>query len=131
VPRFVVIVACLVLLTAAGAVAKEGMAATLLGHPQLGARPGTTIKVAFRISTPSAEAATGDDHRFYVRLLSKTGARSTHAYGKQRARHYVAPVTIPRGGVADIEVRLVGWRYTAGETRRADALIPITNDPLP
>jgi hypothetical protein len=121
----------LALAAAAPAAAKEGMSATLLGHPRLDAKPGTQIRVAWKLSTTSAESASGDDHRFYVRLLSKAGARSTHAYGKFRAGRYVALVRVPRGGVGDIEIRLVGWRYTPGETRRADALIPIANDPLP
>jgi hypothetical protein len=130
--RILVTVVALALLIAAAAAAKEGMTATLLGHPRLDAAPGTKIRVAFRISTPIAEAARGDDHRFYVRLLSKSGARSTHAYGQQRRRRYVARVEIPKGGVADIEIRLVGWQYRPGEApRRADALIPVANDPLP
>jgi hypothetical protein len=129
--RVAITAVALALVIAVSVAAKEGMTATLLGHPQLDAAPGTKIKVAFRISTISAEAARGDDHRFYVRLLSKSGARSTHAYGKQRGRRYVARVKIPKGGVGDIEIRLVGWQYTPGETRRADALIPIANDPLP
>jgi hypothetical protein len=73
----------------------------------------------------------GDDDRFYVRLLSATGARSTHAYGALSHRRYVALVRVPRGGIGGIEIRLKGWQITPSGTRRADALIRITNSPLP
>src|SRR4051794_37778022 len=129
--RRVVICLAAALIVAASASAKEGMTATLLGHPRLDAKPGTQIRVAWKLATAGAEAASGDDHRFYVRLLSKSGARPTHAYGRLRGRSYVAHVRGPRGGVGDIEIRLVGWMYTPGAKRRADALIPITNDPFP
>lgn len=119
------------LATAGPVTGKEGMSATLLGHPQLDAQPGTLITVAWTLATTSAQAASGDDGRFYVRLVSATGARSTHAYGKLRNRRYVARVRVPRGGVDDIEIRLKGWQMWPGGSRRADALIPIANDPLP
>jgi hypothetical protein len=129
--RIVAICLAVTAAVACAAFAKEGMTATLLGHPRLNAGPGTQITVAWKLSSTSADAARGDDHRFYVRLLSKTGASSTHAYGKLRGRRYIAHVGVPGGGVADIEIRLVGWRITPGATRRADVLIPITNDPFP
>jgi hypothetical protein len=126
---------CLVvgLALAAPVGAKEGMTATLLGHTRLDAKPGTRITVAWEISSAAAQAAarSGDDDRFYVRLLSKTGKRSTHAYGRFRGDSYLARVRVPRGGVGDIEIRLKGWMITPDATRRADMLIPIANDPRP
>jgi hypothetical protein len=124
---------CLVvgLALAVPAGAKEGMAATLLGHTRLDAKPGTRITVAWEITRAGAQAARGDDDRYYVRLVSKTGARSTHAYGKLRGDSYLARVRVPRGGVGDIEIRLKGWMITPGAKRRADMLVPITNDPRP
>jgi hypothetical protein len=127
------VVACLalVLVAAASAVAKEGMSATLIGQPRFDAPAGTRITIAWKLGTTSAQAARGDDDRFYVRLISATGARSTHAYGKLRKRRYVATVRIPRGGVGDVEIRLKGWQVTPSGSRRADMLIPIANDPFP
>ena len=122
----------LALVTASVAVAKEDMTATLLGKPDFGAAPGTRIKVAWKVSTRVAQSARCfDDKRFYVRLLSKTGARSTHAYGTVCGRRFTARVRIPRGGVGDVEIRLVGMVITPTESHRADGLIPITNDPFP
>src|SRR3954467_5952396 len=130
--KYVTTAALAVALVAAAPVAgKSGMTATLLGQPKLDAAAGTRIQVAWRLATASAEAARGDDDRFYVRLLSATGSRSTHAYGKLRGRHYVATVRVPRGGVGDIEIRLKGWQITPSGSRRADAVIPIANYPLP
>jgi len=116
---------------AAPAVAKEGMTVTLLTRVPMSAMPGTQVRVAWKLNVPAARSARGDDDRFYVRLLSATGAASTHAYGALVRRHYVATVRVPRGGIRDIEIRLKGWMTTPSGTRRADMLIPITNDPLP
>jgi hypothetical protein len=125
------VVLVLALAAAAPVVGKSGMTATLLGQPRLDAKPGTQIRVAWKLSATPAQAARGDDDRFYVRLLSATGARSTHSYGALHGRRYVAMVRIPRGGAGDIEIRLKGWMVTPAGSRRADMLIPIANDPLP
>jgi hypothetical protein len=122
--------AVLALALAVPAAGKSGTVATLLGAPNLDARPGTQIRIAWRMSMAGAQSARGDDERVYVRLLSATGARSTHAYGAARHRTFIAKVRIPRGGVGDIEIRLKGWQITPGGTRRADMLIPIANDPF-
>ena len=111
---------------------KAGTTATLLSRLPLDARRGTRLRVAWKINAGASRAARdADDDRFYVRLLSATGARSAHAYGSLRGRHYAAAVRVPDGGIGDIEIRLKGWQITPGGSRRADALIPITNDPLP
>ena len=114
---------------AAPASGKEGMTATLLRPVQLDAMPGTTVRVVWRISQQSASAARDDD-RFYVRLDSAIGSRSTHAYGSLRGRRYVARVRVPRGGISRIRIFLKGWMSYPGGGRRADMEIPITNDPL-
>ena len=111
---------------------KEGTNATLLNRVPLDARPGTRVRVAWRLTEGGVHTAGAPaDNRYYVRLLSATGARSTHADGQARDRRFVAIVRVPRGGIGDIEIRLRGWQITPGGSRRADALIPITNDPLP
>ena len=111
---------------------KAGMNATLLSRVPLDARPGSRLRVAWTLTEDGVHAAGApDDRRYYVRLLSATGAPSTHAYGEARYRRFVATVRVPRGGIGDIEIRLRGWQMTPGGGRRADALIPITNDPLP
>lgn len=133
--RRIAICFALTLIVTASAAAKEGMTATLLGKPDFGAKPGTRIKVVWKLGTPAAEAARCNpgDKRFYVRLLSATGGRSTRAYGTPCGRRFVATVRVPRGGVGDVEIRLVGYMMWAGDDRmhRADALIPIANDPFP
>jgi hypothetical protein len=122
----------LTLVAAAPVAGKMGTTATLLNHPRFDAKPGTEIVVSWKLGIASAQAArTNPGGRYYVRLFSKTGARSTHAFGKLRGRHYTAKVRVPRGGAGDMEIRLVGWVMAAGEEpRRADMAIPITNDPF-
>jgi hypothetical protein len=130
--KFATVASLFALTAVAPAVGKSGMTANLLGHPSLAASPGTQVRIAWKLSPATAQAAHGDDDRFYVRLLSATGGRSTHAYGKFRSRRYMATVRIPRGGVSDIEIRLKGWVFMPGQpAKRADALIPIANDPFP
>ena len=130
---------CLTLLLTASASAvasaKEGMTATLVGRPHFDAPAGTRITVAFRLGTAGAQSATRcrpDPDRFYVRLVSRTGARSTYGDAASCGRRMVATVRIPRGGVGDIQIKLRGWvTYPGGQTKRSDARIPITNDPFP
>ena len=118
--------------TAIPAAGKDGMTATLVTRVPLDAKPGTTLRVVWKVANEAAQSSRrGDDDRFYVRLLSATGARSTHAYGTLSRRRYVAFVRVPRGGIGGIEIRLKGWQITPSGKRRADALIRITNSPLP
>src|SRR4051794_1581716 len=107
------------------------MSATLVTRVPLDAKPGTTLRVVWKVANEAAQSTRrGDDDRFYVRLLSATGARSTHAYGAlaiaATSRWYAS-----RGGIGGIEIRLKGWQITPSGTRRADALIRLTNSPLP
>ena len=115
---------------AAPAGGKEGMTATLLGHVPVAAKGGTVVRIAWRIGSQSASAASDDD-RVYVRLRSARGGGSTRAFGHYEHRRYVASVRVPRGGIGRIQIFLVGWRmYPGGVTERADMNIPITNDPF-
>src|SRR4051812_11494242 len=102
-----------VLAIVAPVTAKEGMTATLLRPVALHAKPGTTIRVVWRLGEKSASAASDDD-RFYVRLDSASGRGSRRAFGHLTRRHYVATVRVPTGGIGDVRIFLVGWVYYAG-----------------
>lgn len=128
-------VAALALVAALPAAAKEGVQATLRSSIPLDAPAGTKLKVAWRLFYVQEH---GPRRPFgangvFVRLISASGAAAegTAPTGPYRTGEYAAPVVVPEGGIADVEVGLMGWQSGEGGTRRADALFPITNDPLP
>jgi hypothetical protein len=133
--RFALALAGLVavaLLTALPAAAKEGVEATLTSNVPLRAEPGTRLTVRWTLSYVEA----GKRHPFeagglYVRLrgASRTQAETAWAGGDRGS--YWANVTVPKGGIGDIQFGLVGWQTDARGSRRADAIFPIANDPLP
>jgi hypothetical protein len=124
--------AALALAAAVPATAKEGVEATLKSTIPLDAPAGTRLNVRWTLGY----VEDGKWHPFgasglYVRLRSATDARSETAWAGGDRGSYWAKVAVPKGGIGDIEFGLVGWRTDASGTRRADAIFPITNDPLP
>jgi hypothetical protein len=70
----------------------------------------------------------------FVRLLSASGADAEGAFaptGAYSTGEYETIVTVPEGGIRDVQVVLMGWRSDAAGTRRADLIFPIINDPVP
>jgi hypothetical protein len=115
------------------AAAKEGVEATLERSIPLDAPAGTRIDVAWALTYPDEQ---GKRQAFgagglFVRLLSASGAEPETAFGSGDRGSYRARVVVPEGGIGDVELGLVGWQSDESGTRRADALFPITNDPLP
>lgn len=116
------------------AAAKEGVKATLLTHIPQNAQPGSRLEVAWRLFS------TGDKGRpepfnamaVFVRLDSATGAVSREAFARGDAHPtgaYAATVVVPKGGIGDIEIGLMGWSDGPNGSHRSDAMFPITNDP--
>ena len=122
-------------LAAAPAAAKEGVEATLLTPVPLGAKPGTQIKVAWKLSFAKGEergqpfGANG----VFVRLRGPSGdvERGFAPSGSYTDGKYAATVLVPDGGIADIQVGLQGWSDSGGVSHEADLIFPITNDPMP
>jgi hypothetical protein len=123
-------------IAAAPAVAKEGVKAQLTTSIPLDAPTGTQLKVAWRLFSVDDE---GRQEPFgangvFVRLLSASGADAEEGFapnGAYPTGEYEATVTVPEGGIRDIEIALMGWQSDAAGTRRADLIFPITNDPVP
>jgi hypothetical protein len=120
------------LIAASPAAAKENVKATLTTPIRVDAPAGERLRVAWRLAYSDER---GDERPFgaggvYVRLVSASGAANVgNARGDRGV--YSARVVVPEGGIADVEIGLMGWRSGAGGTRRADMIFPITNDPLP
>jgi hypothetical protein len=125
-------VATLSLVAALPATAKEGVEATITSNVPLDAPSGTRLRVRWTL----AYVEDGKRQPFgagglYVRLRSAAGARAETAWAGGDRGSYWADVVVPQGGIGDIEFGLVGWQTDTRGTRRADAIFPITNDPLP
>jgi hypothetical protein len=118
------------------AAAKEGVKATLATKIPLDAKPGSRLRVAWKLIY-----AEGDNrgqpfgaNGVFVRLRSASGARAETAFAPT-ADHadgeYAATVAVPKGGIGDVEIGLRGFTSGAAGTHTSDMLFPITNDPLP
>jgi len=115
------------------AAAKEGARARLLSTLPLQAPAGATIRVEWTVRVP-------DDHGgwqpftadgMFVRLLSRTGARSTDAVRTNKAPYrFVATVAVPEGGIGGIRVGLIGTACDAKGCRPAPGLFPLENSPF-
>jgi hypothetical protein len=119
------------LVAAAPAAAKEGVKATLTTPIPLDAVPGTPLKVGWTL----AFVEEGKRHAFgaggvFARLRGPSGEAST-GFSSRTNGEFSATVTVPKGGIADVEIGLMGWRSDATGTHVAPAYFPITNDPLP
>jgi hypothetical protein len=120
------------LVAAAPAPAKEGVKATLTTPIPLDAEPGTPLKVGWTL----AYVEDGKRHAFgaggvFVRLRSASGAAAETAYAAETNGEFTTTVTVPEGGIGDVQIGLMGVRSDATGTHWAPMFFPITNDPLP
>jgi hypothetical protein len=119
-------VALAALVAAASAPTKDKARAHLASAIPLDAAPGTTIRVAWSVDVPDDK---GGRRPFYaggmfVRLLSRTGARSTYGFARE-GPHPVTPYTtdvkVPVGGIGGVRVGLRGT---------TDVYFPLENNPF-
>jgi hypothetical protein len=113
------------------AAAKDGVHATLTTKVPLDAEPGTALRIGWKL----AYVEEGEPHPFgasgvFVRLGSASGAASKTGFAEGDRGTFTATVTVPEGGIGDVEIGLRG--YTSGvRSGQGDMLFPIANDPLP
>ena len=119
-------VALAALFAAASAPTKDKARAHLASAIPLRAAPGSTIRIAWSVDVPDEK---GGRRPFYaggmfVRLLSRTGARSTYGFAREGS-HPVSPYTtdvkVPAGGIGGIRVGLRGT---------TDIYFPLENNPF-
>ena len=109
-----------------GAAPKEGAQAVLTTTVPLGAKAGSAVEVAWRVTVPDE---TGRRRPFnaigmFVRLLSRTGAPPTIGFATPTAHEdgrYDARVAVPTGGVGGVRAGLRG---------STDVVFPVVNDPF-
>ena len=105
-------------LAAMPALAKEGVRAKLDAPVRLDAKPGRTIRVAWRLVDENGQAfgASG----IYLRV-SRCGGQPIRVPAADRGRgRFSARVKVPKGGIRKLLVGLEGWSITGGKTERAD-----------
>jgi hypothetical protein len=123
-------------LAAQPAAAKDGVKATLSTPIPLDAGAGTSVRIGWSLASRDEQ---GRSRPFlasavFVRLLSRTGAGASTVYvspDSDTAGSYSASVTVPDGGIRDVQIGLRGFTSGANGTHNADVVFPITNDPLP
>jgi hypothetical protein len=129
--RLALALALAALVAAPSAVAKEGVKATLKTAIPLGAEPGTKVDVAWTLwfvdHGRRQPFGAGD---VFVRLVSAIGDRPQTAYTNGPGS-YAATVTVPKGGIGDVQIGLRGFSDASPSPQSADMFFPITNDPMP
>ena len=118
--RLTAVVVSAVVLLALPAFAKEGVHAELEGTARLGAAPGTTIKVAWRLADEQGHAfGAGGIYLRVVRCAGRARRVAARNLGGGRFRSRFA---VPKGGIRKLRVGLEGWRiFPDGKSERADA----------
>lgn len=119
--RLITLVIAAVALLALPASAKEGVRAKLEGTVRLGAAPGKTMNVAWRLVDADGRAFGASGIYLRVSRCAGAPARRVNARALGGGR-FSARVVVPRGGIRELRVGLVGWQITEGRTRRADRL---------
>ena len=122
---------CLVLvLSAAGAIpaaAKEGARARLLTRVPIHAKAGARITVRWTVQVrgPSGKLVPFRANGMIARLIGNRTAST--AFAQQFGPPYSVRIRVPRGGIRNIKVGLMGYSTNG---RPAPAFFPITNDPF-
>jgi hypothetical protein len=119
--RCISVCICAFVLVGPPAAAKDGVRAKLEGSVRLGAAPGQTISVTWRLvdARGNAFGASG----IYLRV-SRCGGGLRRVKARNRGGgRFSARVRVPAGGIRRLRVGLEGWRIPPGATaQRADML---------
>ncbi len=124
----------IIALTTAPALAKEGAEAKLDTAIPRDAGPGSTIDVGWSVFYDvdgKQEPVYGSP--VYIRLVSSDRTTSTEVMGTETpagSGHYTASIEVPRGGIGEIVVGMIGESCDANGCQRSDMIFPLTDDPL-
>jgi len=118
--RFITVAISAVLLLALPASAKEGVRAKLEGTVRLGAAPGKTIGVTWRLVDAHGHAfgASG----IYLRVSRCGGGLRRLKARNLGGGRFAARLIVPPRGIRKLRVGLAGWRIAGGKAQRADML---------
>jgi hypothetical protein len=130
--RILVVLAAGAVVAAPTAIGKEGVRARLDVPLRRDAVPGSTITIAWTLSSfdHGVRQPFGAGGVF-VRLSSASGAAPVKAVGRERAPgRYVADVRVPEGGIAAIAIGLDGTRIVGRHREAAPLFFPVDDDPF-
>jgi hypothetical protein len=119
-------------LTAASTVLAKGEDAIVtLDAPWPGdAPPGTELEIGWTVAIAQDDGSVTpfSAEGFFVRLLPESGDPVEYAASQDRTGHYLANITVPNGGIGELEIGLRGTACTAdGGCQRADELFTIAD----
>jgi hypothetical protein len=130
--RLVSLVAVLAALALAPGALAKGRVTASIDHPtHCDAAAGSRISIAFSLTT----FASGGPEPFgaggvFVKLRRAGGRPALRVAARSdRKGHYVARVTVPRGGILRINAGLNGTTVSDGVEQDADVLFPTLHDP--
>jgi hypothetical protein len=122
------------LLSVAGiTAAKEGALATLDAPIPPGTVPGGEIEVGWSAGWPDGVGGLDPiiGSPVFIRLTSVDGSEKIEGSGTERpsgSGHYVATITVPRGGVGLVEIGLRGESCVNGECMRSDLMFALADE---
>lgn len=122
----------LALMTTTAALAKGDAVATIDAPLPPDADPGTEITVGWTVTVPvdDGSPAPFNAEAMFIRLVPVTG-EAVEVIGRQdRPGHYVATVTMPAGGLRDVEFGLRGESCSNGTCERSDIMFTTGEAPL-
>lgn len=134
IPVAAVAIAALFSVSVLPVLGKEGAIAKLDTAIHRDAEPGSTIDVGWSVFmvTPSGEEPVYGSP-IYIKLVAPDGS-STEAGGTEKpagSGHYTASIVVPKGGIKDVVVAMVGTAcYDGGACQPADYVFPLTDDVL-
>ncbi len=115
------------------AVAKDNAIVTLDATLPGDAEPGSEITVGWTVETPGENGQTSpfNAEGMFIRLIPTTGD-PVEAVGRQGPiGHYVATISVPAGGIREVEAGLRGESCTGGTCQRSDLMFTIDELTVP
>ena len=133
IPAAIVLSALLGLAATVGVMAKGDAIVTLDASVPGDPEPGTEITVGWTVGTPLENGGMAPFNAvwMFIRLIPTTGD-PVEAVGRQGPLgHYAATLTVPAGGIRDVEVGLGGESCSGGTCQRSDMLFTIDESAVP
>jgi hypothetical protein len=133
IPSALLLSTLLAFVATTGVLGKDDAIVTLDAALPADPEPGNEITVGWTVETPGEDGqmAPFNAEAMFVRLISPE-AETVEAMGRQGPPgHYVATVTVPAGGIRDVEFGLRGESCSGGTCQRSDILFAIDDSVIP
>lgn len=133
IPTALMLSALFALVAAAGVLAKGDAIVTLDASLPSDPQPGSEITIGWTVETPLEDGtrAPFNAEGMFIRLIPSAGDPVEAAGRQDTLGHYVATLTVPAGGIADVAIGLRGESCSGGTCQRSDMLFAIDNSAMP